>query len=133
MDCRLNPAEAYGLEYGDAIVLRNAGAMPEDAYRSAVLCALLLGAGEVFLIKHTRCGLLEAPPDDVIRQVMKQGLGLTESKEVDEFVPMSFDDPEQSARAGVEYLRNSPLWKKGVRVTGWVFDTDTGAVKKVVE
>lgn len=133
MDCRLNPAEAYGLDYGDTITLRNGGAMPEDAYRSAVISCIVLGAEEVFLVKHTRCGLLNAPPDNVIHQVMKQRLGVTESKEVDEFVPMSFDDPEQSARAGVEWLRNAPLLPKDVRVTGWVHDTDTGLVKKVVE
>ncbi|KAL7930436.1 carbonic anhydrase [Trichoderma chlorosporum] len=131
MDCRLNPQSAYGFELGEVTTIRNAGASGRDAARSAILTTHVLGAEEVLLVKHTRCGLLGVP-EEAVRGIMKKNLGLTESKEVDDFEIMTFFDLEKSTREEVEYLRHHPLALKSVRVTGWIHDTDTGLLKKVV-
>ena len=53
MDARIDPASAFGIELGDAHVIRNAGASARDALRSIVISEQLLGTREVILVKHT--------------------------------------------------------------------------------
>ncbi|KAL6820947.1 carbonic anhydrase [Trichoderma sp. SZMC 28015] len=132
MDCRLDPKSAYGFELGEVTTIRNAGASGRDAERSALLVTHVLGAEEVLLIKHTRCGLLGVP-SEVVQDIMKKNLGLAESKDVDNFEVLTFHDLEASTREEVEYLRNHPFWRSHIRVTGWIHDTDTGVLKKIVE
>ena len=57
MDARIIPSQAFGINLGDAHVIRNAGASAKDALRSLVISQQLLGTREVFVIKHT--GMLE--------------------------------------------------------------------------
>jgi carbonic anhydrase len=53
MDARIDPAAAYGIDLGDAHVIRNAGGNAKDAIRSIVISEQLLGTTEVLVIKHT--------------------------------------------------------------------------------
>ncbi|EHK45800.1 hypothetical protein TRIATDRAFT_307825 [Trichoderma atroviride IMI 206040] len=119
MDCRLDPKSALGFELGEVTTIRNAGASGLDAARSVLLTTHVLGAQEILLIKHTRCGLLGVP-EEAVRGMMKKNLGVEESKEA-------------STREEVEHLRKHPLWLSKIKVTGWIQDTDTGVLKKIVE
>lgn len=56
MDARIDPASAFGIDLGDAHVVRNAGASARDALRSLVISQQLLGTREIALVKHTGCG-----------------------------------------------------------------------------
>jgi carbonic anhydrase len=53
MDARIDPAAAYGIDLGDAHVIRNAGGNAKDAIRSLVISQQLLATKEVLIIKHT--------------------------------------------------------------------------------
>lgn len=53
MDARIDPASAFGIELGDAHVIRNAGASAKDALRSIIISEQLLGTNEIVLAKHT--------------------------------------------------------------------------------
>lgn len=53
MDARIDPTSAFGIELGDAHVIRNAGASARDAIRSIVISEQLLGTKEIVLVKHT--------------------------------------------------------------------------------
>jgi carbonic anhydrase len=53
MDARIDPAAAFGIDLGDAHVIRNAGGSARDAIRSIVLSEQLLGTQEIVLVKHT--------------------------------------------------------------------------------
>jgi carbonic anhydrase len=53
MDARIDPAAAFGIDLGDAHVIRNAGGSARDAIRSIVISQQLLGTQEVLLVKHT--------------------------------------------------------------------------------
>ena len=50
MDARILPGKAFGLEEGDAHVIRNAGGRARDALRSLVISQRLLGTTEVAVI-----------------------------------------------------------------------------------
>jgi len=74
MDARIDPAAAFGIELGDAHVIRNAGALASDALRSIVISQQLLGTKEILLIKHTGCGMLTFQESDA-EGIVKQNLG----------------------------------------------------------
>lgn len=74
MDARIDPAAAFGIELGDAHVIRNAGALAQDALRSIVISQQLLGTKEILLVKHTGCGMLTFQNQDAY-EVVKGNLG----------------------------------------------------------
>jgi carbonic anhydrase len=53
MDARIDPAAAFGIDLGDAHVVRNAGGSARDSIRNIVISQQLLGTKEVVIIKHT--------------------------------------------------------------------------------
>jgi len=56
MDSRLDPLRDLGLERGDAMILRNAGAtLSDDMERSLRIAQEGLGIDEVWLVGHTDC------------------------------------------------------------------------------
>lgn len=52
MDARIDPKSAFGIELGDAHVIRNAGGNAKDALRSILISQHLLGTREIILVKH---------------------------------------------------------------------------------
>src|SRR5918997_2296112 len=55
MDCRIDPLRALGLELGDAVVLRNAGAQWSDDVARSLRLSLGLGVTHVHVLAHTDC------------------------------------------------------------------------------
>src|SRR5712691_1929589 len=118
MDARLDPAKFLGLEEGDAHVIRNAGGIvTDDALRSLVISHNLLGTQEVFVIAHTRCGMLTFKNEDV-----QQKLGT----DID-FLP--FSDLDESVRQSVARVRESPLLPDAV--SGFVYEVESGRLREV--
>lgn len=52
MDARIDPVEAFGIDPGDAHVIRNAGGSAQAALQDIILSHHLLGTKEIFIIKH---------------------------------------------------------------------------------
>jgi carbonic anhydrase len=59
MDCRIDPLRALGLELGDAVVLRNAGAQFTDDVARSLRLARGLGIEGVEVVGHTDCAAYE--------------------------------------------------------------------------
>src|SRR5271156_4657943 len=60
MDSRIDNFRIFGLDSGEAHILRNAGGLvTDDVLRSLVLSQRLLQTREVILMHHTGCGLYE--------------------------------------------------------------------------
>ena len=67
MDARLDVEGLFGLQTGDAHIIRNAGGVvDDDAIRSLIISHHLLNTNEIMLIHHTRCGML-AFTDDLLK------------------------------------------------------------------
>ena len=127
MDARIDPAQALGLEEGDAHVVRNAGGRAsEDAIRSLVISQQLLGTREVLVVHHTDCGMLTFT-NDQLRERLREHLG-ADASGVD-FLP--FADLEQSVRDDVAAIRASPLVPDDVAVRGVVYDVRSGRLREV--
>src|SRR5947209_7719091 len=66
IDSRIDPLAMLGLRAGDAKIIRNAGArVTEDALRSLVLAANLLGVTRVCVVQHTDCAMVGTTDDEL--------------------------------------------------------------------
>jgi carbonic anhydrase len=126
MDARIVPARIFGLEEGDAHVIRNAGGLAREALRSLVISQRLLETDAIMVIHHTDCGMLTFKNEDV-REKVKQDLG-ADASDID-FMP--FGDLEQSVRDDVSFLRESPLIADDTEVRGFVYDVGTRRLSEV--
>ena len=126
MDARLDPASMLGLEEGDAHVIRNAGGVvTDDAIRSLAISQRLLGTEEIVLIHHTDCGL-ELITDDGFRAELQDATGMAPS-----FAIESFTDVDENLRQSIARVRHSPFLLHRDRVSGFVYDVDTGILRAV--
>jgi len=149
MDCRLVRMfeQALGLERGDVLELRTAGATiapPEraeaanDLVRSLAGGIYLLGVREVAVIGHTQCGLSHIDPAAVTasmqalgvdpRQVIEQeGLG-----DMDGLLRWlgAFSDVHINVKEVVNVIRRSPFLPR-IPVHGLVIDINTGKLEMV--
>lgn len=128
MDARLHPEKFLGLELGDGHVIRNAGGrVTGDAIRSLVISQRFLGTDEVVVVHHTDCGMLTFSNEDLVAKV-REDLGADASGH--DFLP--FGDLEQSVLDDVEAVRSSELVPDDIRVTGAIYEVETGRLKEVV-
>jgi carbonic anhydrase len=127
MDARLHPSKFLGLEIGDAHVIRNAGGRAsDDAIRSLIISQRLLGTKEVLVIHHTDCGMLTFT-NDQLRDKLKSETG-NDASTID-FLP--FPELDQSVRDDVKRIKDSPFVDKDISITGFVYDVNTGRLRRV--
>jgi carbonic anhydrase len=127
MDSRIHLEEALGLDIGDAHMLRNAGGRAsDDAIRSLIVSSHLLGTREFAVVHHTDCGLLGAT-NEQLHMTLRERTG-ADAAHID-FLP--FDDLRESVLEDVERILASPLLDPAIRVSGWIYDVDTGALEQV--
>jgi carbonic anhydrase len=133
MDARIDAFSAYGISLGDAHVIRNAGASAQDALRSLVISEQLLGTEEILLIKHTGCGMLTFKNEDAAG-IVKKNLGEEAVKELGafggDFLP--FPELEDAVKKDVGFLRGSKLIPDQIRISGWIYEVETGKLRSVV-
>ncbi|KAL8681314.1 MAG: hypothetical protein Q9186_002578 [Xanthomendoza sp. 1 TL-2023] len=130
MDCRIDPFSAFGITLGDAHIIRNAGGSARDALRSLILSEQLLGTTEIFIIKHTHCGMMGIT-NEAINQTILKNLGEAALEELGGVDWLPFKDLEEGVREDVGFLRGSKGIPESVGVSGWVYDVETGRVRAV--
>jgi len=126
MDARILPGKAFGLEEGDAHVIRNAGGRARDALRSLVISQRLLGTTEVAVVHHTDCGMLTFTNRD-LRTKVQQDLG----RDTGEFDFQPFQDLDASVREDIEFLLGSELLDPKTLIRGFVYDVTNGRLREV--
>ena len=128
MDARLTVSKLLGLKTGEAHIIRNAGGIAtEDAIRSLIISNELLGTREFLVINHTDCGMLTFKDEELARK-LKEKFG----HDASHFRFYTFSDLENNVREQVATIKNHPLIPKNIPVTGFVYDVDTGRLKKIV-
>lgn len=127
MDARIDPLRMFGLEQGDAHVLRNAGGLvTDDAIRSLSISQRLLGTEEIVVVMHDDCGLSGTSDEQFAAALAADGahpswhLG-------------GFDDIEQVLRNGLRLLRKSPELVARDQIRGLIFDPASGELREVTE
>ncbi|XDG05917.1 hypothetical protein ABKA04_005532 [Annulohypoxylon sp. FPYF3050] len=131
MDARLDPAAAFGIDLGDAHVIRNAGGSARDAQRSIIISEQLLGTKEIILIKHTGCGMLTFSNEDA-HGLVKKNLGPGAAAEIATLDFLTISNLEDAVKEDVDYLKKSPTVPDDIVISGWIYEVETGKVKQVV-
>ncbi|KAH6622055.1 carbonic anhydrase [Boeremia exigua] len=130
MDARIDPAAAFGIPLGAAHVIRNAGGSARDAFRSIVISQQLLGTTEVLVVKHTGCGMLTFD-NETAKGLVKKNKGDLAAKEVENIDFLTFPDLEAKVKEDVEWLKGTAV-EEGIRITGWVYEVETGRARQVI-
>lgn len=126
MDSRYTAQGVMGFQLGDVHVIRNAGGRAtDDAVRSLVLSAALLGTRGCIVIHHTNCGLFGAS-NEALRDAVFDASGAR--PEID-FLPIA--DLHASVREDVARLRASAYFPPDYEVVGFVYDVETGRLRLV--
>src|ERR1700737_173841 len=149
MDCRLVQMfeQALGLERGDVLELRTAGATiskPEregaanDLIRSLAGGIYLLGVREVAVIGHTQCGLSHANPIALIASMQALGVdpdklmreeGVGDTQGLTNWLG-AFNDVHVNVREVVNVIRNS-LFLPKIPVHGLGINIERGKLEMV--
>jgi carbonic anhydrase len=128
MDHRVDPAAAFGLEVGDAMVIRNAGGRVTPGFlrdleilnEVAARRGGSLGDLELFLLQHTQCGAggLAGERDDLLAAQFEVSSEQIGSK--------ATGDPREAIRVDMEALAASAAAPGSLAVTGLLYDVNTG-------
>jgi carbonic anhydrase len=126
MDARVDAVAAFGLDRGDAHLLRNAGAVAsDDVLRSLVLSQRLLETRSVWVVAHTDCGLRQVHDDELAQQLT------WETGAAPPFAFGAFYDIEAHVREQVAVVRACPWLPHIDDVRGFVYDVVDGSVRPV--
>jgi carbonic anhydrase len=128
MDSRIDVFACLGLEQGQAHVIRNAGGVvTDDVIRSLAISQRKLGTREIVLIHHTDCGMQKVT-DDSFRKELQDATGQAPT-----FAIESFTDLDANVRQSIARLRTSPFLEHRDSIHGYVYDVDTGVLRRVEE
>jgi carbonic anhydrase len=127
MDHRVDPSAAFGLEVGDAMVIRNAGGRVTPGFlrnleildRVAARRGGRLGDLELILLQHTECGAagLAGDRDDLLAAQFEIP--------PDQIASKATGDPRDAIRIDIEALAASPAVPVSLTVTGLLYDVNT--------
>ena len=127
IDSRIDPLALLGLGPGDAKIIRNAGArVTDDALRSLVIAANLLGVTRVCVVHHTDCAMIGRTEDE-FRDRVSAARGLDASG----WDFLASTDQLATMRADIRRITACPLMPPGVNVGGFVFDVHSGELVPV--
>lgn len=128
MDARIDAHTAFGIELGDAHIIRNAGGNAKDSLRSILISQHLLGTREIILVKHTGCGMVTFQNADALKVVAQnQGSGVLSS--TFDFQP--FPDAEQAVKDEIEWLKGQGAIVADTKLSGWIYEVETGKTRQV--
>ncbi|MBV8580922.1 MAG: carbonic anhydrase [Candidatus Eremiobacteraeota bacterium] len=126
MDSRIDNFRIFGLDSGEAHILRNAGGLAtDDMLRSLVLSQRLLGTREIILMHHTNCGL-HGTDEPALRAQIAAETGAEPP-----YAFGAFEDIDEAVRTAVARVREHPFLPHRDRVRGFVYEVETGRVREV--
>ncbi|EHN09875.1 Carbonic anhydrase [Patulibacter medicamentivorans] len=126
MDARLDLFGLFGLDIGDAHLIRNAGGVvTDDVIRSLAISQRKLGTREVLLVHHTQCGQLTYTDDDLRNEL------LLETGYKPAWTPESFKDLDEDLRQSMRRVLASPFLLYPELVRGFVFEVESGRLREI--
>ena len=144
MDTRLTallPA-ALGIKNGDVKMIKNAGGVISHPFGSVIRSLLVaifeLGVEEIMVIAHSDCGACHMHSEEMIGKMKARGInpdyidmmrfcGVDFNSWLD-----GFEDTEKSVRGTVDFIVHHPLIPLDVRVYGFIIDSTTGELTRIV-
>ena len=145
MDARLTTmlSAALGQSNGDAIIIKNAGALVHGEtggeMHSLLVAIYELGVTRILVVGHTDCGVQGMTPEHIRRDMEKRigkGENWEEAQRLLNRMEKSlcgFQRVEQSVKDTVSFLRRHPFIPGDVELYGMVIDSVTGKLTPVCE
>lgn len=122
IDSRIDPLALLGLRAGDAKIIRNAGArVTDDALRSLVLAANLLGVNRVCVVAHTDCAMVGPTEDE-----MRERIGAIREVDAGSWEFLTTTDQLATLHDDIARIESCPLLPPDLEVGGFVFDVHSG-------
>jgi carbonic anhydrase len=126
MDSRIDLFRIFGLDSGEAHILRNAGGLvTQDMLRSLVLSQRLLQTREVILMHHTNCGLHGAD-EPALRAAINADTG-----QMPPYAFGAFSNIDQAVGSAIVRVREHPFLPHRDRVRGFIYEVETGHLREV--
>lgn len=126
MDARIDPIKLFGLDIGDAHVMRNAGArVTEDVTRSLLVSTAVLGVNRIVVIHHTDCGA-HGTTNEALRDKVRAASG----HDPDTVDFLAFDDQIATLKGDVARLANESCLPAGTSIAGFVYDVHSGQLTR---
>lgn len=126
MDSRLDLFRIFGLQSGEAHVIRNAGGIAtDDVLRSLVLSQRFLQTRAIVLLHHTNCGLQQLSEAEFHERI---------TREVGQPPPYefgAFKHPEDSVRNSIARIKAHRFLPHRDDVRGFVYNVETGQTTEV--
>jgi carbonic anhydrase len=134
IDPRVDPAQVFGLELGDAIVARTVGGRATPAVIQDIAWISYLHEMktpdadwfELAVMHHTDCGSGFFADDD-----LRQGFAARGFDDA-ELAGLAVLDPVTTVPPDVEKIMNAPQVSPKIKVSGYSYDVKTGLVTTVV-
>jgi carbonic anhydrase len=134
IDPRVDPAQVFGLQLGDAIVARTVGGRATPAVLNDLAWISYLHETktpdadwfELAVVHHTDCGS-GFYADPAMRHDFATRTGLAET----ELAGLAVVDPAGTVRRDVATILASPHVSSKIKISGFVYDVKTGLVTKV--
>lgn len=144
MDTRLTallPA-ALGIKNGDVKMIKNAGGVISHPFGSVIRSLLVaifeLGVEEIMVIAHSDCGACHMHSEEMIEKMKARGID-------PDYIDMmrfcgvdfkawldGFEDTEKSVKGTVDFIIHHPLIPSDVKVYGFIIDSTTGELERIV-
>ncbi|QOY33776.1 beta-class carbonic anhydrase [Anaerobacillus isosaccharinicus] len=144
MDTRLKQLlpRAINLQKGDAIIIKNAGAVISHPFgsimRSIIVAIYELGAQEVLVIGHHNCGMAKLEANSVLDKAKLRGID-QDTLEVLRYSGVNIDawlkgftEVEDSVKHSVDIVKNHPLLPSNIPIHGLIIDPKTGKLDTVI-
>ena len=126
MDSRIDNFRIFGLDSGEAHILRNAGGLvTDDMLRSLVLSQRLLQTRAVILMHHTNCGL-HGTDEPALRAQIAADTGAEPP-----YAFGAFEDIDAAVRGAITRVREHRFLPHRDNVRGFVYDVETGHLREV--
>jgi len=127
MDSRIDIFRIFGLDSGQAHILRNAGGLvTEDVLRSLVLSQRRLQTREIILMHHTDCGL-HGTDEAALRAEIVADTGREPS-----YAFGAFSDLDEAMHGAIARVRDHPFLPHRDHVRGFIYDVETGHLREVI-
>ncbi|MFQ6030275.1 MAG: carbonic anhydrase [Dehalococcoidia bacterium] len=135
LDARVDPAHIFGLELGDAFVMRNAGGRVTSGVMGDIGILGVLGGSmsgpprqpELVILRHTDCGMARLTNLEMQQQVAER-LGIS----APEVAAMAIIDPATSVHEDIALLCQTPGIPDRLIVSGFVYDVSNGTIEQIV-
>ena len=127
IDSRIDPLAMLGLKAGDAKIIRNAGArVTDDALRSLVLAANLLGVTRVCVVQHTDCAVVGSTEMEIRARV-----SAVRGVDASGWEFLAGTDQRRILQDDIDRIKSCPLLPPDLGVAGFVFDVHSGALTQI--